>query len=46
MTSVTGHYMKTSFAQVVSRLVEAWNGETEKKAEPTDQMLRLHDRFG
>ena len=29
-----------------SRLVEARNGETEKTAELTDQMRRLHDGFG
>ena len=28
------------------KLVEARNGETEKTAELTDQMRRLHDRFG
>ena len=29
-----------------SRLVEARNDETEKTAELTEQMRRLHDRFG
>ena len=29
-----------------TRLVEARNGETEKTAELTDQMRRLHDGFG
>ena len=38
--------LREDLLRTSSRLVEARNGETEKAAERTDEMRRLHDRFG
>ena len=38
--------LREDLLRTSSRLVEARNDETEKTAELSDQMRRLHDRFG